>query len=87
MAGLTMIRGAVRWVAITKSDSVDIPARPAAVYVGQAGSIEALDWTGNAETFYAVPAGTILPIRPKRITASGSSAAFLLALYNDNNDE
>jgi hypothetical protein len=32
-------------------------------------------------TFVAVPAGALLPIRPRRVHASGTTAASILALY------
>ena len=53
---------------------------PRGIYVGGAGDIVAVDEQGNTVTFTAVPVGTILPIRPKRI-GTASTATLMVALY------
>jgi len=67
--------------AITASDATDITDTPRAIYVGGAGNIAAVMATGEVVTFTAVPAGTILPIRVKRINATNTTATAMVALY------
>lgn len=79
-----------QWVVITPSDTVSIgesaagdgKARPPrAVYVGGAGNIVAVMGDGTTATFSAVPAGTVLPIQPRRINSTSTTATLMLALY------
>lgn len=72
--------------AITKHDTVDIPKEPYgrypdAVFIGGAGNLVVIDQTGNLITFKGVLAGTMLAISPKRINATDSTAADLVACY------
>jgi hypothetical protein len=52
------------------------------VYVGTAGNV-ALMAVGDsaAVTFTAVPAGTILPIRIKRVMSTNTTASTIVAIY------
>lgn len=69
-----------------KSDTVDLTIQPYAIYVGGAGDIK-VDMVSqhqgsvDAVTFKAVPVGTILPIRPKRLYSTGTTATLLIGLY------
>lgn len=77
-------------VAITPNDGSDLAYKPLAIYIGQTGDVK-VDMQGpwdtvtqthttNAVTFKAVPAGTVLFIRPTKIYSTGTTAAFILAL-------
>lgn len=66
--------------AVTPSDTVSFTETPRGIYVGGAGAVVAL-LGGVAITFLAVPAGTILPIKPTRINATSTTATGLVALY------
>ena len=68
--------------AITPSDTVDLPVGPTrAVYVGGTGNLAVLMANqNNPVTFMAVPVGSVLPIRVKRVLAS-STTTLMLALY------
>lgn len=68
------------FAAVTASDTVDLSAVCRAIYVGSSGNVVAVPETGAAVTFSGVPAGMILPIRAKRINATGTTAANLVAL-------
>ena len=68
-----------RAVAITPNDSTDLADVPRAIYVGGAGNIVATI-NGGDVTFNGAQAGTILPIRPTRIKATGTTATGLVAL-------
>lgn len=69
-----------RWVPVVPSDSIDFPEVPDALYVGGAGNIVAVALTGESDTIAAI-AGAILPIRPKRINSSSTTATGMYALY------
>lgn len=68
-------------VAITPSDSADIPAGPPeAIYVGGAGVVVAAYADGTLGTFTCI-AGQVLPIKCKRINSTNTTATLLVALY------
>lgn len=69
-----------RGAAITPSDGVDLAAETRALYVGSAGDIALVLVSGDAITFAAVPAGTLLPVRAMRVKATGTTAGLLLGL-------
>lgn len=76
---------ALRAVSVTPNDSTDLSQVPRALYIGGAGDVEVHmsgePGTDTAVVFSAVPAGTILPIRPDRVLASNTTATLILALY------
>lgn len=67
--------------AVAPDDDSDLPAIPKAIYVGQGGDIvlRGRDSSQNV-TFTAVPAGTQLQVRPRRILATGTTAGNIVAL-------
>ncbi|MCR4374687.1 MAG: hypothetical protein NUW22_07540 [Acidobacteria bacterium] len=72
--------------AIALSDTIDIPKvaperYPDGVYVGATGNITFLNTTGTSVLMKAAIAGTILPISPKRVMATGTTATDLVACY------
>lgn len=69
------------WKAITPSDTVDIPDRPRALYVGTGGNISAIDQNGNTVTFSNVLGGAFLPIGPVRIRATGTTASNIVGIW------
>ncbi len=66
-------------VALTESDSVDIPTTRG-VWVGGAGDLSVKMNGGNTVTFSAVPAGTLLPIQIIQFRTA-STATLVLGLY------
>lgn len=68
---------------ITPSDTVDFPQRKLtkAIYVGVTGNVAAVRPDGRAVVFTAVPAGSILPIRCRRVNATSTTASGLEALF------
>ena len=69
------------WKAITTSDSANLPAGCRGVYVGGAGNVAAVGDDGTVVTFTAVPVGTFMPIGPRRINATNTTATLLVGLY------
>jgi len=71
-----------RAAAITPDTDNDLATNTRAVYVGGAGNLivhMAADAAGSptAVTFTAVPAGTLLPIRVRRVLATGTATAIV----------
>lgn len=66
--------------AVTPSDGVDLPEVTRAVYVGGSGSLVATLSSGSTATFSGLIGGTILPMRIRRIHASGTTATALVGL-------
>lgn len=78
---LTLESPAVAAVAVTPDDATDLATVTRSIYVGGTGDVSViLLWDTAAVTFSAVPAGTVLPIRAKRVMLTGTTATNLLAL-------
>lgn len=73
-----------RAVAVTPSDSVDLPTlTPKALWVAGAGAVTIIpvgDPTNTPVALGDLPVGTVIPIRARRVMATGTSAT-VLALY------
>lgn len=72
---------ASRYFAITPSNSTDFDYNTRAIYVGSSGNLVAVDDAGTTCTFSNVPAGTILPIRAKRVNSTNTTASNLVGMY------
>lgn len=72
---------ATQAVAITKSDDDDLANAVRAIYVGGAGNV-ALIPVGQDDSvvFQGVQAGTWLPVRTKKVLATGTTATALVGL-------
>ena len=78
--GNALAYSAEDFVVITPSDSVALPFRCKAIYVGGAGDVAVFAKDGvTSVTFKAVPLG-ILWIRASYVKATGTTATNLLAL-------
>ncbi|MDB5562367.1 MAG: uncharacterized protein JWN11_1785 [Hyphomicrobiales bacterium] len=65
---------------ITPNDNADLAEVTRAVYVGGAGAVSVLMASGQTVTFAAVAASVLLPIRVRRVLASGTTATNLVGL-------
>jgi hypothetical protein len=72
------------WYDITPSDDVDLPHQPKAIHVSseEGGQFTARGEDGEDATFYGNP-GQIIPIRPKRILATGLTAGLTLTALRE----
>lgn len=70
-----------KYLAVTPSNTDDLPAGVNAVYVGGAGNIAVVGQDDNAVVLTAVPVGTLLRIGPKRINSTSTTATLLVACY------
>lgn len=70
-----------RLAAVTPSDATDLTG-VRAVYVGVTGNVALMAlYDSAAVTFTAVPAGTIIPVRIKRVMATNTTATDIVAIY------
>jgi hypothetical protein len=60
------------------ADFFSTPAR--SLYVGGAGDVSVVAEDGTEAVFSAVPVGTVLPVRCKRVNATGTTATLIIGL-------
>lgn len=73
------------WEPIVPDDNADLPRRnnrfPRAIHCGgNSGAVTMLDANGTSAVFY-LGAGFVLPVRPSRVMATGTTATGLVAFY------
>jgi hypothetical protein len=66
--------------AVTPSDTVNFSKLARAIYIGGAGNAVVVMENNDAITFNGLLAGTILPVRCKRVNA-GATATNIVALF------
>lgn len=70
-----------RLVAVTKSDSTDLTGARA-IYVGGDGDLALMAINDSAAvTLTGVTAGTIIPVRVKRVMSTNTTATAIVAIY------
>jgi hypothetical protein len=67
------------WAVVSPSDS-DSLEYVRGLYIGGTGNVACEDQSGSAVTFFAVPTGFVLPIRPSKVLAA-TTATNIVALY------
>lgn len=67
-------------VVVTPSDSADLANFSRAIYVGGAGNLNVDMLTGETVLFSGIPAGTLLPIRVKRVRSTNTTATLIISL-------
>ena len=68
-------------VAVTPNDSTDLAVTSRGIYVGGAGNLAViLDNDTSAVTFIGVLAGSLLPIRARRVMATITTATSIVAV-------
>lgn len=72
--GQSLDSPASRHYAVVPSDTADLPWRPRALYVTADGNLSMMMDGATEPLLYPVTAGSILPIRPRRIMATGTTA-------------
>lgn len=65
---------------ISPDDVSDLPYLPRAIWVGVGGSITLMSVGGTIGVITGIVAGTIVPVRARKVYATGTSAAGLVAL-------
>lgn len=71
-----------RAFAVTPDDNVDLPEISRMLYIGTGGDVTVLLADDVAPVLLkAVPTGSMLHIRAKRVLAAGTGALFIVALW------
>ena len=65
---------------ITPSDGVDLPEITRALYAGGPGAIGVILMSGAELVLSGVAAGTLLPLRARRVKATGTTATAIVGL-------
>lgn len=82
-----LLGSAEEYVAVTPSDTDDFMSAgnkfrlTRGIYVGGAGNFVAVDGRGSTVTFTGVTAGSVIPIRCKRINSTSTTATNMVALF------
>lgn len=80
-AGINYAGPPDRAEAVTPSDSVDLPNPCDALWIGGAGNVKLIAaGDTDAVTFVAVPAGSILPVRTRRVYSTLTTATSIVAI-------
>lgn len=66
--------------AVVPGDGADLPEVTRAIYVGGAGNLAVVMVSGEEVSFSGVPGGTVLPVRVRRIKATGTTAMAIIGL-------
>lgn len=68
--------------AVTPNDSTDLPNVSKALWIGGAGNVSIIAADDSAAVLISgVAAGTILPIRAKRVRSTDTTATLIVNLY------
>ena len=67
--------------AVTPDDGADLEPHARGLYVGAAGDVSVTTIGGDSVTFQGVPAGAVLPVLVARVSATGTTASGIVALW------
>ena len=72
---------AIRAVAITPSNSVDLTVSGAVVFIGVGGDVKVTTVSGDTAVFKNLASGSVLAVQVRRVWATGTTATDIIALY------
>jgi hypothetical protein len=67
--------------AVVPNDSLDLAQLPRALFIGGTGNVSVTLAGGQALIFQNCPAGSVLPVRARRVHMSGTTATAIVALW------
>ncbi len=70
-----------RYAAITTSDATNLTELTKALFIGVAGNVVVVGLDDVPVTFKNCQAGSILPVRAKRVNATNTTATDIVGLY------
>lgn len=70
-----------RWVSVTPSDTVNLATGCRGLFVTVAGNVALVGNDDVAITFTGIAAATVLPLGPKRVNSTNTTATGIIALY------
>lgn len=71
---------ASNFVAVTPSDSAELAVLPRFLIIGTAGNVSLVNADGQSVTI-PVQAGQVLPLRPSKVNATGTTATGIVAAW------
>ena len=72
---------AFKHFAITPHDSTDESVNFRSIWVGVAGNVVVVTEDGTAVTYKGAAAGSIIPVRGKRVNSTNTTATDLVGMY------
>lgn len=69
-----------KFLALTPSDTLDVPRAVRAIYVGSGGDLSVEDVDGTVTLFDNVAESTVLPIKPVKVMATSTTASSIVGL-------
>jgi hypothetical protein len=73
------------WSAITPTDGLELAQTPKALWVGTGGTINMIGAdapaTATGVTWSGIPSGALMPVRPRQINATGTTASQIVGCY------
>lgn len=81
MSGYFDTGPAISVASVTPSDSTNLSSIARALWVGGAGDVAVVCPDNTVATLVGVPAGTLLPVRAKRVNSTNTTATSIVALY------
>ena len=69
------------WAAITPNDSTELNPRPRALWIGGAGHVGLTGYNDVDATVSGVAAGTLIPVSPKKVKATSTTATLIIGIY------
>lgn len=76
-----LLGSAVGAFAVVPSDLTQFAQPSRALYIGGDGDLTVTFINDTVATFAAVPAGSLLPFRVKKVLSSGTTASLIVAVY------
>lgn len=70
-----------KYAVVTPHDSTDLANMTRGLYVGGTGNLVAVMEDNTTCLFSAIPVGTILPIKCRRVNSTSTTATLIVALY------
>lgn len=67
--------------AVTSSNTTNLSPMARGLWIGGAGNVSVVFDSFSEVTIEGIPAGTLLPVRVRRVNQTGTSATSILALY------
>lgn len=67
--------------AVTPHDTNELTAVTRGIYVGGDGNLAVVTKGGQTVTFTGVVAGSVIPVRAKKVLATGTTATNIVALW------
>lgn len=67
--------------AVTPHDTNELTVVSRALWVGSAGDLAVLMVDGTTATFVGIPAGTLMPLRVRRVNSTDTTASSIVSLY------